>query len=169
MCGIAGLIHTDMASQDLPDIIVGMLDRISHRGPDGMGTVIGDDWALGTARLTPPPVLIDQQGRARFLDIAGPPLGAFTDPDYDEWCVPFPPGTSLLVYSDALTESESGGKLVCDDATLLRWATETAPDACMVGTILNRFRAHIPGEPPDDLTLLHIRRPADDQENVAAS
>lgn len=51
MCGIAGLIHTDVASQDLPAIIVGMLDRISHRGPDGMGTVIGDDWALGTARL----------------------------------------------------------------------------------------------------------------------
>ncbi|AVM74564.1 SpoIIE family protein phosphatase [Magnetospirillum gryphiswaldense] len=118
---------------------------------------------------TPPPVLIDTLGRASFLDIAGPPLGAFTDPDYDEWCVPFPPGTSLLVYSDALVESESGGKLVCDDATLLRWATETAPDACMVGTILNRFRAHIPGEPPDDLTLLHIRRPFDDQENAAAN
>ncbi|KAF0223370.1 MAG: chemotaxis response regulator protein-glutamate [Rhodospirillaceae bacterium] len=117
---------------------------------------------------TPPPVLIDPQGRAVFLDISGPPLGAFTDPDYDEWCVPFPPGTSLLVYSDALTESESGGKLVCDDATLLRWAAE-APDSCMVGTILNSFRAHIPGEPPDDLTLLHIRRPLEDQENAAAS
>lgn len=118
---------------------------------------------------TPPPVLIDAQGRAAFLDIAGPPLGAFTDPDYDEWCVPFPPGTSLLVYSDALVESESGGKPVCDDATLLGWATETAPNACMVDTILNRFHAHLPGEPPDDLTLLHIRRPLDDQENAAAS
>lgn len=120
---------------------------------------------------TPPPVLIDPQGQARFLEIGGPPLGAFSDPEFDEWCVPFPPGTSLLVYSDALTESESGGKLVCDDDTLLRWAAETPANACMVSAILNRFHAHIPGEPPDDLTLLHIRRPPEneDQENAAAS
>lgn len=51
MCGIAGLIHADLPPQAMPDTIVGMLDRINHRGPDGIGTVVGDDWALGTARL----------------------------------------------------------------------------------------------------------------------
>ncbi|MGE5514819.1 MAG: asparagine synthase (glutamine-hydrolyzing) [Bacteroidota bacterium] len=51
MCGIAGLIDSSLPPQDLPGTIASMLDRIGHRGPDGIGTVVGDDWALGTARL----------------------------------------------------------------------------------------------------------------------
>lgn len=51
MCGIAGLVNANLPPQSLPDIILGMLGMIGHRGPDGLGYVVGDDWAVGTARL----------------------------------------------------------------------------------------------------------------------
>ncbi|MBR9971312.1 fused response regulator/phosphatase [Magnetospirillum sulfuroxidans] len=106
---------------------------------------------------TPAPVLI-VDGRPRFLDVAGPPLGAFADAEYDESTVVFPANASLLVYSDALIESEIDGRQICDDETLLRWTADAAPIDHLITFILNRFHARIPGEPPDDLTLLHVRR-----------
>ena len=109
---------------------------------------------------TPAPVLIED-GHPRFLAVEGPPLGAFADAEFDEASVAFPPGSALLVYSDALIESQANGTLVCDEETLLRWAGEGPPADSLIATILNRFHARIPGEPPDDLTLLHIRRPAE--------
>jgi len=51
MCGLAGLIRSGHPPSALPGILQGMLDRIGHRGPDGLGAVVGDDWALGAARL----------------------------------------------------------------------------------------------------------------------
>jgi asparagine synthase (glutamine-hydrolysing) len=51
MCGLVGLIGTNQPSGALPDIVAAMLNRIGHRGPDGLGAVVGDDWALGAARL----------------------------------------------------------------------------------------------------------------------
>ncbi|OJX77738.1 asparagine synthase (glutamine-hydrolyzing) [Magnetospirillum sp. 64-120] len=50
MCGIAGLVGWN-GQDDLADIATAMLTRIGHRGPDGLGAVIGDDWALGAVRL----------------------------------------------------------------------------------------------------------------------
>jgi asparagine synthase (glutamine-hydrolysing) len=51
MCGIAGLLNATLPPQALPDTILAMLGRIGHRGPDGLGYVVGDDWVMGTARL----------------------------------------------------------------------------------------------------------------------
>lgn len=51
MCGIAGLIAVKPKKQTLSDTIQGMLGMIGHRGPDGLGYVVGEDWAIGTARL----------------------------------------------------------------------------------------------------------------------
>ena len=50
MCGIAGLVGWHSAD-GLPELALAMLGRIGHRGPDGLGSVVGDGWALGTARL----------------------------------------------------------------------------------------------------------------------
>jgi len=50
MCGIAGLVGWD-SGDGLPELALTMLGRIGHRGPDGLGYVVGDGWALGTARL----------------------------------------------------------------------------------------------------------------------
>src|SRR5688572_30185829 len=51
MCGIAGLIDASLPTGALPETIEGMLSRIAHRGPDGLGAVAGAGWAMGTARL----------------------------------------------------------------------------------------------------------------------
>ncbi len=50
MCGIAGLVGWN-GQEDLAQIATAMLTRIGHRGPDGLGAVVDDDWALGSVRL----------------------------------------------------------------------------------------------------------------------
>lgn len=125
-------------------LFVGLIDLL-----DGSLTYAG---AATTA-----PILIDN-GIPRFLPLAGPPLGAFDDAEYEEYRVAFPTGAELLVYSDALVESLADDRPVCDEETLLRWIAEAQED--LVGTLLRNFHARIPGDPPDDLTLLHVRREA---------
>lgn len=68
MCGIAGLIHTTLPASDLPDIAQAMLGRIGHRGPDGLGTVTGDTWAMGTARLA---IIDPRDGTQPMADDSG--------------------------------------------------------------------------------------------------
>lgn len=125
-------------------LFVGLIDLL-----DGSLTYAG---AATTA-----PILIEN-GVPRFLPLAGPPLGAFDDAEYEEYRVAFPTGAALLVYSDALVESLAGDRPVCDEETLLRWIAEAEGD--LVDTLLRNFHARIPGDPPDDLTLLHVRREA---------
>jgi len=112
------------------------------------------------AAAAPPPVVLLPGQPPRFLDVAGPPLGAFIDAEYEAATVAFPPGSTLLAYSDALIESEVAGRPVCDDETLLSWLAEAEPGRCLTNVVLERFHDILPGEPPDDLTLVCVRRPA---------
>lgn len=67
MCGIAGLVG--WTGQDDPaEIAAAMLTRIGHRGPDGLGAVIGDDWALGAVRLA---ILDIEGGQQPISDDSG--------------------------------------------------------------------------------------------------
>lgn len=52
MCGIAGYINFDKSKPALQNVIKGMTDIISHRGPDGEGFYIKDNLALGHRRLS---------------------------------------------------------------------------------------------------------------------
>lgn len=108
--------------------------------------------------LTPQPILIGSDGSVRLLPLEGPPLGAFADATYDEVTTIMPPGSTLLTYSDALMESEINGKPVVDETTLLDWMREIGPAGDLVGGVLSRFHHHLPGLPPDDLTLVALRR-----------
>jgi asparagine synthase (glutamine-hydrolysing) len=51
MCGIAGIIQKKTSSMDLQQSMLGMLDKIQHRGPDGEGIMIDAPLALGHRRL----------------------------------------------------------------------------------------------------------------------
>lgn len=51
MCGIAGFIGPDLAPERFVDLLTGMLRRIGHRGPDGLGYMVTDSLALGATRL----------------------------------------------------------------------------------------------------------------------
>ena len=109
--------------------------------------------------LSPPPILLEE-GRARPLPVAGPPLGAFMDADYDEIRLTLAPGATLLVYSDALVESMRGDEPVVDEATLLGWVAELGGGDGLLDGLLARFHHRLPGLPPDDLTLVSLRRGA---------
>jgi asparagine synthase (glutamine-hydrolysing) len=50
MCGIAGIIHPDTATQT--PLTRQMLDRIRHRGPDHSAIQSGPGWVFGHARLS---------------------------------------------------------------------------------------------------------------------
>ena len=75
--------------------------------------------------------------------------------------MPFRPGSQLLIYSDALVESVAGDDLACREETLLEWAAEEdrKGQTGMAAAILERFNAILPGDPPDDLTLVSLRWP----------
>lgn len=108
---------------------------------------------------SPPPVLV-VDGEVRFLEAAGPPLGAFADAEYEESRVDLPHGAALLAYSDALVESlGSDGELACDPDSLRAWVLGAQAGHSLADEVLTRFREKVPGEPPDDLTLVSIRRP----------
>jgi len=107
--------------------------------------------------LTPPPIL-RHRGGAAYLPVAGPPLGAFLDATYEEAVTTLEPGDCLLAYSDALVESLAGDQPVVDEATLLSWGEEAGRMDDPVAVLLERFHRKLPGQPPDDLTVVSIRR-----------
>jgi len=54
-----------------------------------------------------PPVLIDADGKARFIERGGIPLGMFRDTRYYEYYVPIESGQTLVLYTDGATEAAS--------------------------------------------------------------
>ena len=105
----------------------------------------------------PPFWSVGPQGVTR-IDASGPLLGAFSQADYDNAQVTIPAGSTLFIHSDALTESERDDKPVADEETLALWLAECATSDDLPATIAHRFHQFLPGPPPDDLTLIGIRR-----------
>lgn len=105
--------------------------------------------------LAPQPILLEN-GKARYCPVSGPPLGAFSDARYEETTLTLAAGATLLVYSDALLESMVDDQPVVDEATLLEWVTELGADGLLDG-LLARFHHRLPGQPPDDLTLVSLQ------------
>ncbi|RAU20584.1 transcriptional regulator [Paramagnetospirillum kuznetsovii] len=108
--------------------------------------------------LTPQPVLIEANGAARFLPVSGPPLGAFIDASYGEITLSMEPGAALLAYSDALLESMVDDKVAVTEDELLAWSAEIGPGGDLVKGVLSRFHDRLPGQPPDDLTIVAMQR-----------
>lgn len=52
MCGIAGFYAPKFDNDKFPDVIAGMLGRISHRGPDQSGYFFDERAAIGAVRLS---------------------------------------------------------------------------------------------------------------------
>ena len=49
MCGIAGILETNVSKKIAPEALVSMGDALAHRGPDGEGTWISPDGNIGLA------------------------------------------------------------------------------------------------------------------------
>jgi phosphoserine phosphatase RsbU/P len=54
-----------------------------------------------------PPLLMDTEGKARFIERGGIPLGMFKDTRYYEYYLPVESGQTLLLYTDGATEASS--------------------------------------------------------------
>ena len=52
-----------------------------------------------------PPLLINKEGKMRFIERGGLPLGMFRDTRYHEYYLSFEPGDLLVLYTDGATES----------------------------------------------------------------
>ncbi|WP_328908515.1 serine/threonine-protein phosphatase [Streptomyces sp. NBC_00234] len=119
----------------------------------------------------PPPLLIDAQGTATLLEPSqeAPPLaiGAL-----DHWpapvdTFPFPPGATLLCYTDGVTESRDTAGVFYDASVrlplLLRHRRRSGEDptpAQVLEMLIRDVRRHSGGRPQDDQALLALRRAA---------
>lgn len=52
-----------------------------------------------------PPLLMDEDGTARFIERGGLPLGMFRDTRYYEYYLPIETGQTLVLYTDGVTEA----------------------------------------------------------------
>lgn len=54
-----------------------------------------------------PPILMDADGKARFIERGGVPLGMFRNARYYEYYLPVEAGQTLVIYTDGVTEAAS--------------------------------------------------------------
>ena len=108
---------------------------------------------------SPPPFLYSG-GKIIRLDTKGLPLGIKARPSYEDHMVSFSPDDTLLLFSDALTETpnEIGIRLGNDGFEQMVYEPMQMDDVRegMTG-IMNAFFAYAPPPPPDDATAVLIR------------
>jgi serine phosphatase RsbU (regulator of sigma subunit) len=156
-----------------PEAILRLLDdTVTHVTEVSMATAIfgrleGDaatGWLLRWSNAGhPPPLLVDYEGRARFLEEGhGILLGSGTSPDRAEDTVMLPPRSTLVLYTDGLIESP-GQSLDHGLERLRRHAGALVhrPLDAFCDELLARVR---PPTNDDDVAMLALRVPdrADD-------
>ncbi|GGR79956.1 membrane protein [Streptomyces aureoverticillatus] len=127
------------------------------RGADGVVRIIN--------RGHPEPLLLRADGRLCVLTPSEPalPLGMGdlgTWPDRADEAA-FPPGTTLLLYTDGLSEARNEHGEFYDPATRLGgriFPGPSGPDA-LLATLVDEVRRHTGGGATDDMALLAVRRP----------
>lgn len=98
----------------------------------------------------------------RFLASDGRPLGMTVDSEYLEQTVEFPPGASLFLYSDALTETPSMVDPICDEDAIRDLLTApTGAERTSFDKLTQGFFSRLSEPLNDDLTLLHLTRSMD--------
>lgn len=118
------------------------------------------DELVWSAAGHPTPVLLAADGSFSLLDTRGTPLGVTAGAAYVNRRVAFPRGTSLFLYSDALTEaSGKDGAMLGEDVLLDMLHTGTdASGGLRLESLLGDFFARVRLPVEDDLTAIHIQR-----------
>lgn len=114
----------------------------------------------------PEPLLLYADGGLHGLAPSDPALplgmadlGAWPD-RADE--TPFPPGATLLLYTDGLSEARNAGGIFYDPKERLRGRIFPGPDELLTA-LSDDVRLHTGGRSTDDMALLAVARPAADQ------
>jgi phosphoserine phosphatase RsbU/P len=145
------------------------MNRKLHRMlPSGQfATAIGgyidlsNDVMRYTAAAGPKPFIVSPDyPKGAFLKSAGRPLGMTADSTYEEYEEAFPPGSSLFLYSDALTETPDMINPVYDEDRMQAALTgRIDPQRHPFDVILTDFLDHTTGPLNDDLTMIMLTRP----------
>lgn len=115
------------------------------------------------AAAAPAPLLFRRDGSHEILDSSGMLLGAWKDSVYATKEVPFSPGDCLLLYSDALTETDDEtGNTLSTEAVAEYFQSGISKNAQPYDSaykkLLDHFNAHFVPRLEDDLTLIAIAR-----------
>ncbi|MEU2239999.1 PP2C family protein-serine/threonine phosphatase [Streptomyces sp. NPDC018338] len=131
----------------------------------------GGDGGGGIVRLVnrghPPPLLLYVDGKLDVLDPAEPalPLGMgelAVWPDRAEER-PYPPGATLLFYTDGLSEARNAAGAFYDPAARLAGRIFPGPEE-LLDALVDDVRLHTGGGSTDDMALLALSRPAAGQQ-----
>ncbi|MFB7586782.1 PP2C family protein-serine/threonine phosphatase [Streptomyces sp. NPDC056169] len=125
----------------------------------------------GTVRVVnrghPPPLLLYVDGSLDVLDPAEPalPLGmgelaAWPDRAEER---PYPPGATLLFYTDGLSEARNTAGVFYDPASRLAGRIFPGPEE-LLDALVDDVRLHTGGASTDDMALLALSRPAAGQQ-----
>ncbi|MFT9788571.1 PP2C family protein-serine/threonine phosphatase [Streptomyces bacillaris] len=172
-------------AEDLPRLVNALewalLREGARRGgqeeDEGFTTALIAEFAAGldTVRIVnrghPPPLLLDAQGGAVVLgpSYEAPPLGMG---DLGTWRAPvdtfaFPPGSTLLCYTDGVTEARDENGVFYDAAVrlphLLRHRSlvgDPPAPAQILQLLIDDVGRHTGGRVQDDQALLALHRPA---------
>ncbi|MBY0432285.1 MAG: serine/threonine-protein phosphatase, partial [Rhodospirillales bacterium] len=104
----------------------------------------------------PSPIIGPIDGLSPY-EASGVPLGIARNIPYSDRVVPFPPGTNLCLYSDALVESPDAEGGMLDVPVVIELMCDHAGSAQPLPDMVERFRGSRV-EIGDDLTVLWIRR-----------
>ena len=108
-----------------------------------------------------PPVIIDREGKASFMDLVpNIPAGLFDGFDFEAQEYPSVDGVTLFLYTDGLTKAENKEKALYGDDHLIEFLTAKNDIAAkeLVEMTGASVTAHADGaEQSDDLTIMAIR------------
>ena len=111
-------------------------------------------WSAGGA---PPPVLFAADGSHKMLDTKGKPLGISLSAHYTNRVADFPGGSSLFLYSDAMTESVVGGGKMLGEERLVSMVKKLhTPAGTDIQGLIARFYDTVKTPLDDDLTAVSI-------------
>jgi serine phosphatase RsbU (regulator of sigma subunit) len=108
-----------------------------------------------------PPLLVQPGGNVTRLDPTGLPLGIIEEASYGTGRVSLAPGSTLVVYSDGLTELSNPSGDEFGEARLAATAVEAVgqPPEAMLGLMLQAAENHAGHDAnEDDITALILRR-----------
>lgn len=113
----------------------------------------------------PEPILLHADGRLDVLTSTSPALPLGMDlgvwPDRaDEWRLPA--GTTLLMFTDGLSEARDAAGAFYDPAARLRGRIFPGPEE-LLSALTDDVRLHTGGRSTDDMALLAVGRPAEGQ------
>ncbi|CCA57148.1 PP2C family protein-serine/threonine phosphatase [Streptomyces venezuelae] len=168
--GVAGRLERALAREgtrrDGLDAFEGFTTAVLAEIPRGDGGGTFDGFVRVVNRGHPPPLMLYADGRLDTMDPgeAALPLGMgdlAAWPDRAE-ARPYPPGATLLFYTDGLSEARNAEGVFYDPGQRLAGRIFPGPEE-LLDALVDDVRLHTGGGSTDDMALLAVSRPATGQ------